>query len=234
MEKIMSFKSLGLGIALTCGTLAVGNTFSVLPAQAVSLRGTVAVSGGADLGPKGINPENTAIKWTAPQASNGSVVAATGDFASLYGNLVKLTDVALTKFEDISANRANYQFAALPNFIDFGTVTLKGTTANLSFNLDSGFIERITKTTTTNVGTVLSDPGITGFFEFGGKTIAKGEINGNQSFLGGTSSGVAGISLTAEEVPEPLTILGSITALTMGAALKKKQAQKQNKEKAIV
>lgn len=230
----MNFKSLGLGIALTCGTLAVGNTLSVSPAQAFSLSGTVAVSGGADLGPKGINPENTAIKWTMPQVLNGSVVAATGDFASLYGNLVKLTDVALTKFDDLSPNIANYQFAAVPKLIDFGTVTIKGTTANLSFNLDSGFIQRITKKTTTNVDTILDDPGITGFFEFGGTTIAKGEINGNQSFLGNSGSGVAGISLTAEEVPEPLTILGSITALTMGAALKKKQAQKQSKEKAMV
>ncbi|WP_208821706.1 PEP-CTERM sorting domain-containing protein [Tolypothrix sp. PCC 7910] len=220
----MAFKTIGLGLALTCGTFAVGSTLA--PAQAFSLNGTVAVDGTANLGPTKTNPANTQIQWT----SSGTVRQATGDFSTLLGNNVTLQNLALSLRSTLTAAGSNYDFSAVPKFIDFGTVTLKGITSSLSFDLSAGSLQRIAKNNSVTINTP-EDPGISGFFKFNGQTVARGELSGNRTFNSSGSSGVTTISLATEEVPEPFTILGSVTALGMGVALKKKQIQKLKKEK---
>ncbi|BAY30715.1 hypothetical protein NIES2107_25630 [Nostoc carneum NIES-2107] len=223
----MAFKTIGLGLALTCGTFAVGSTLA--PAQAFSLNGSLAIEGVADLGPKNTNPATTSITW-ASSTSNGKVGYADGDFSTLVGKSVTLQNLLLSLRAIPTPAGSNYDFSAVPKFIDFGNVTLKGITSNLYFDLNAGSLERLAKSNSVTINTP-DDPGISGLFKFNGQTVAKGEISGNRTFYSGGSSGISTISLAAEEVPEPFTILGSVTALGMGVALKKKQIQKLKKGK---
>jgi hypothetical protein len=228
----MNFKSLGLGIALSCGTVALGNSLTMSPVQAFSLNGTVSVQGPASLGPVGNNPGSTAISWLN-SINQPKVNEATGDFAGLINRLVTIQDLPLTR-DGSASNQNTYRFGAVPNFINFGSFTINGETRNLSFNLNAGELVRSAKPNTVSVDTSNNFPfGISGAFLFGSETVAIGELNGNRSF-GTGSSGTTTISLTAQPVPEPLTILGSATALGIGAVLKKKSTKKQNKEKAMV
>ncbi len=228
----MNFKSLGLGIALTCGTFAVGNTIAMSPAQAFNLNGTISVQGPAELGPTGNNPASTAITWLT-SINQPKVNEATGDFSSLLNRLVTIQNLPLNRIGSAS-NQNTYSFNAITSFIDFGSLTLNGETNNLTFDLDAGTLNRSAKANTVTVDTSNNFPfGISGVFKFGDDTVGIGELNGNRSF-GNGSSGTTTISLTAQPVPEPLTILGSATALGLGTVLKRKSSKKQNKEKAMV
>ncbi|BAY06965.1 PEP-CTERM sorting domain-containing protein [Calothrix sp. NIES-2098] len=228
----MNFKSIGLGITLTCGTLAVGNSLTMSPVQAFSLSGTVSLYGRADLGTNTSNPLSTAITWLKqPRVEEG-----TGDFFNLEDQPVTIKNLPLTlKAGEVAGNKNTYTFNAVTSFIDFGSYSLNGQTKKLTFDLDAGKLTRTIQTNGVEVGTVNNLPfGLSGKFLFGDETVATGSLSGNRSFLGSDSSGLTTISLTTQAVPEPLTILGSATALGFGTTLKKKYGKKQNKEKTTV
>lgn len=208
----MNFKTIGVGIALTCGTLAVGSTLA--PAQAASINGILNISGSGLFvnGPE-ITPSATdTIKFdpTDSRVTNSS----TGTFAGYKGQNVLISDIALAlkSFTPIgtTGSEAKYSGTASNAFIKFSD--------GLEFNIDNPFDVTKTSINKTAIGVIQQ---FTGTFVKKGSALGDGVITLNQFRKDGSFS----MTLDAKDVPEPLTILGSITALGMGVALKKKQVQ---------
>jgi len=230
MEKFMNFKSIGFGIALTCGTLAVGSTLA--PAQAATIVGTANFSGLLSFANESLtNPTTETLQFTNP----GGVLSATGIFASSTDVTIGSGDpysLQLTKIANISTNSASYSITSpvtpaspISPFLTFNN--------GIEFQATSiGNIVRRTINTSDGVITGVDAFSIIGNFYNGATAIGSGSLTAQQiNSPGGTASGSYSYSIQAQSVPEPFTILGSVTALGMGAALKKKQAQKQIQEK---
>ncbi|BAY22539.1 hypothetical protein NIES2100_23020 [Calothrix sp. NIES-2100] len=214
----MNFKTISIGIALTCGTFAVGS--SLAPAQAASINGILNISGAGSFvnGPEKTPLANDTIKFdpTDSKVTNSS----TGTFASYIGQNVIISDIALAlkSFTSTSTgSEANYSGTASNAFLKFSD--------GLVFNVNNPFDVTKKSINKTAIGVIEQ---FTGTFVKNGSVKGDGVITLNQFRKNGSFS----MTLDAQEVPEPLTILGSITALGMGAALRKKQAaQKLAKQK---
>ncbi|MDZ8089333.1 MAG: PEP-CTERM sorting domain-containing protein [Nostoc sp. DedQUE12b] len=170
-------------------------------AQAVTLNGSIGLNGTSIVPNDGINPATTSIKFVDVDG-----VDAYDDFAAflptLSGAGITINTLNLTKIANLSSTTATYSTGVYTPFINFGSRTLGSTTALLTFDLDDSVVTRIRKSAT-NINDVVLD-GITGKFNFNGKTIA----NGN---LGASLSGAAStyhLTLDAVSVPEPTTMLG--------------------------
>ncbi|MBD2356821.1 PEP-CTERM sorting domain-containing protein [Tolypothrix sp. FACHB-123] len=217
----MSFKTISMGVALTCGTLAVGSSLGVSPAQAafVNFTGTANFTNG-----NSNTPSSDKITFT-----NSKVESAGGSlFAGLVNTGVTVAAVELTNRTNVvnggSYYSANYKGKTTNPFVEFLS------NPSLKFIIDEDFtVTRIRTPANSTLGTLASTAA---FFNFKGAF-----FNGNTYLSSGilTANKIQGTpgsySLTIATVPEPLTILGSITALGMGVALKKKQVQNLAKKK---
>ncbi|MEA5601546.1 PEP-CTERM sorting domain-containing protein [Nostoc sp. UHCC 0252] len=171
-------------------------------AQAVTLNGSIGLSGTSIIPNDGDNPLTTSIKFVDVDVDG---VDTYGDFKFFSPNLNPATGITiktldLTKIANISSTTATYSTGAYTPFIDFGLRTLGSTTAFLSFDLDDSVVTRI-RTSKTNILDVALE-GITGKFNFNGQTIATGFVSAS---LAGAASKY---ELTLTTVPEPTTMLG--------------------------
>ncbi|MBW4562832.1 MAG: PEP-CTERM sorting domain-containing protein [Mojavia pulchra JT2-VF2] len=226
----MNFKTIACGIALTCGAFALSSTLNVSPAQAVSINGILNVAGSGYFanGPEKTPAATDTIKFstpgTKPIVDSKVTASSTGFFASYTGQIVSISDIDLTlngtPTTTATGSIANYIGSATNPFIKFSD--------GLIFDIQNPL--NVIKTSLTSTSTKSAYgvlPSFTGYFRKGDSVLGEGLLTVNQIKQNGS------FSLTAEAVPEPLTILGSATALGLGAALKKKYAKKQNKEKAV-
>ncbi|MEH2182823.1 PEP-CTERM sorting domain-containing protein [Nostoc sp.] len=203
---MISFKSKLLNATLAASfaiPLATAGMFtSAGSAQAVSLTGSIGLSGTAVIPNDGVNPASTTIKF-----KNVNVASNTSDdflafSPTLSGTGITINTLNLTKIANISSTTATYSTGVYTPFINFGSRTLGSTTALLSFDLDDSVVTRIRKSGT-DINDVILD-GITGKFNFNGQTIATGNLGASLS--GKTST--YQLTLNAVSVPEPTTMLG--------------------------
>jgi hypothetical protein len=224
----MNFKTIGMGVALTCGSMAVGSAFSVAPAQAATISGTVNITGNAIFKNGNEYNKNTpapgeSVKFSSAKVQNDST---TGSFTSYIGQAVTIPQIFLTFIPGstttgLFGEKIHQYTADVSTFNPLITFSdgLKFEVQN-PFKVIKGSFNDASKTV--SAGSNL----FTGkFINQYDKVVGSGLFTINQQNKNGT------FSMTVSAVPEPLTILGSITALGMGAALRKKQAQKQAREK---
>ncbi|WP_414513191.1 PEP-CTERM sorting domain-containing protein [Nostoc sp. PCC 9305] len=170
-------------------------------AQAVTLNGSIGLTGTSIVPSDGINPATTSIKFVDVDG-----IDTDGDFAafspSLSGAGITINTLNLTKIANISSTTATYSTGVYTPFINFGSQTLGSTTALLTFDLDDSVVTR-TRKSATNINDVILD-GITGKFNFNGKTIGIGNLGAS---LNGKTSEYH-LTLEAVSVPEPTTMLG--------------------------
>jgi hypothetical protein len=207
-----TLSSLGLGTSLIAATVTAATVVAVAPAQAASLSGSVGLSGD-------LNITNTAsgFLWNF---SENVVNDKFGDFAGL-----SFSDSSLPQINDLSFTCYSGFCTTDPvkPFINFGTQTIKGTTANLTFNLNAGQYLNFGVPGTTE--TTVSFPYLTGAFNFNGSTLAVGQL------AGGYSGPSSTYQMTLKTVPEPLTIMGSGLALGFGGLFQRKNASKRKNQK---
>ncbi|WP_375477427.1 PEP-CTERM sorting domain-containing protein [uncultured Nostoc sp.] len=172
-------------------------------AQAVTLNGSIGLSGKSVIPSDGINPKNTSIKFNTVHVDD-----TYDDFAAFLPSLnsgISINTLNLTKLANLPAvgttTSATYSTGVYTPFIDFGWRTLGSTFAHLTFNLDDSVVTR-TRKSATGISDSLLD--LMGKFYFNGQTIATGTLNAS---LSGASSTYQ-LTLVAEAVPEPTTILG--------------------------
>ncbi|MEH2286632.1 PEP-CTERM sorting domain-containing protein [Nostoc sp.] len=171
-------------------------------AQAVSLNGSIGLNGTSIVPSDGINPAKTSIKFVDVDG-----VDTDGDFTAFSPNLksgagITINTLNLTRTAVLSGTTATYSTGVYTPFINFGSRTLGSTTALLTFDLDDSVVTR-TRKSATNINDVILD-GITGKFNFNGKTIAVGNLGAS---LNGKTSDYH-LTLEAVSVPEPTTMLG--------------------------
>ncbi|MDY7023335.1 MAG: PEP-CTERM sorting domain-containing protein [Cyanobacteriota bacterium] len=204
---------------LSVATVAMTATISAIaPAQALNLNGSIGLSGDAGI-PAGDDLPSLSISFSDIMVENPS-----GDFAGVTSATVSDLDLTLVQANTFSAVLGSdidlYTSNDVDDFIDFGTQTINGETGTLTFDLNGGGFFRLAPSGTFS----LTAGGISGNFEFNGDTFAQG-------FLSASRAGSADtFELTlSTEVPEPFTILGSLSALGVGAVMKKQHEKRQNK-----
>lgn len=159
-------------------------------------------------------------------------ISATGRFNSLVPSLSNLigTNDGQSGFaiRDLTftapgvAGSPFYTNSGMTSFINFGTRTWGSVTGNLNFDLSPAAYTVLAARGRPAV--VSSYPEFTGFLNFGGRLIpATGTLTSSRS--GDTSSYT--LTLEIEEVPEPVTILGTGLALGLGILFKRHQSKKQ-------
>lgn len=193
---------------------------SSVPAEALTLNGSIGLSGNASV-PNGVNPLTTTIGFNQTQ-----IEELDGDFADILFptsdplNRPVLSNLTLNRTSVLSGSSAEYQAVPKVGFINFGTQTIGGVTNQLTFDLSKANFTRFTAGT--NFVALFPTNPLQGIFKFGDETVANG-------FLSASLSGVSDsfqLTLSTEPVPEPLTILGSLSAVGIGAVLKNKQKTK--------
>ncbi|MFN6478135.1 PEP-CTERM sorting domain-containing protein [Nostoc sp. DedQUE07] len=202
---MINFKSKLLNATLAASfaiPLATAGVFtSAGSAQAVTLNGSIGLTGTSIVPNDGVNPVNTSIKFVDIDG-----IDTDGDFAafspSLSGTGITINTLNLTKIANVSSTTATYSTGVYTPFINFGSRTLGSTTALLTFDLDDSVVTR-TRKSATNINDVILD-GITGKFNFNGKTIGIGNLGAS---LNGKTSEYH-LTLEAVSVPEPTTMLG--------------------------
>ncbi|MDZ8140075.1 MAG: PEP-CTERM sorting domain-containing protein [Nostoc sp. DedQUE04] len=202
---MINFKSKLLNATLAASfaiPLATAGMFtSAGSAQAVTLNGSIGLTGTSIVPNDGVNPATTSIKFVDVDG-----IDTNGDFAafspSLSGTGITINTLNLTKIANVSSTTATYSTGVYTPFINFGSRTLGSTTALLTFDLDDSVVTR-TRKSATNINDVILD-GITGKFNFNGKTIGIGNLGAS---LNGKTSEYH-LTLEAVSVPEPTTMLG--------------------------
>ncbi|MGL5081613.1 MAG: PEP-CTERM sorting domain-containing protein [Microcoleaceae cyanobacterium] len=190
---------------------------SSVPAEALTLNGSIGLSGNASV-PNGTNPLTTTIGFNQTQIDD-----SVGDFASILFptsdplELPVLSNLTLNRTSIINGSSANYQAVPTAGFINFGTQTIGGLTDQLTFDLSQANFTRFTA----GANFVALNPTnvLQGVFKFGDETVANGFLSASLSGAGDSFQ----LTLSTEAVPEPLTILGSLSAVGIGAVLKNKQ-----------
>ncbi|MBD2356820.1 PEP-CTERM sorting domain-containing protein [Tolypothrix sp. FACHB-123] len=207
----MNFKTLSIGIAVTCGTLTVGSTLS--PAQAAWIN----IVGSAQFEKANSNaPASDKITFTSStvESFKGSLFSALAVDSTVEVAPINLAAIAATPSPNDYTGTSSNPFIKFTNDPD------------LKFLINNPFNVTRARTTIDNFTSTSALFNFTGAFYKNGTYLSEGILTAN------TVNKLPGsYSLTIKTVPEPLTILGSITALGMGAALRKKQAQKHANEK---
>ncbi|MEL7034485.1 MAG: PEP-CTERM sorting domain-containing protein [Cyanobacteria bacterium J06592_8] len=210
---------------LSVATVAMAATVSAIaPAQALSLNGSIGLEGDANI-PSGQNLPNLTIGFSGIQIDSNN---RSGDFTGVTSATIADLNLVLDEADVDLGNPLLGTFDVyrltnnVSNFIDFGTQTIDGETGELTFDLDAGGFIRLGNGD--NFGQIVGAPGITGTFQFNGNTFAQG-------FLSASRSGDADtFELTlSTQVPEPFTILGSLSALGVGTLMKKQHEKRQTK-----
>ncbi len=216
-----------LSVTTVAMTAAVS---TIAPAQALSLNGSLTLTGTAVFGnPNEAAPQQDTLGFTFNRVEND----ASGDFSSLAGlasppisiQTLNLNRMSLPQNPVPGVTTSLYNFSPSNNpFIDFGNQDLFNTgVQSLTFNIDPGIAQRNFFSNTSFNTINLTE--VTGTFFYGGNSIGKGSLSASRA---GNSNGYE-ITLSAEPIPEPFTILGSLSALAVGTLLKKEQNKRQNK-----
>jgi hypothetical protein len=207
---MMNFnKYIGGGAALASSALILSTTLAVAPAQAVSLNGTINLSGSAAFAkPNQVAPATDTIKFLTSIVDN----TTTGSFVSLIGTSAVMSDINLVKTGPSGPlfNATPYTGTVANPFIQFAN--------GLKFDISNSF--NVLRAAGGGFTLAASQPFLGTFY---GNGVALGDGVFTVNALGTQGS----YSATIEAVPEPFTILGSATALGFGAFLKRKRAQKQ-------
>ncbi|MBD2546134.1 PEP-CTERM sorting domain-containing protein [Planktothricoides raciborskii] len=217
-----TLQTLGLGTSFIAATVTVATVVAVAPAQAALLNGGVGLSGDLD-----INNTASGFVW---KFSENVVNDKSGDFAGLSfpadGSLPQINDLAFT------CGVGNPTFCTtdpVTPLISFGTQTIKGTTAELTFNLDA--TQYLSFGVPGVINTTASFPYLTGAFKFNGATLAVGQLSGGYTNFGSNQNSTYQMTLATKDVPEPLTIMGSGFALGFGGLFQRKNAAKRKNQK---
>jgi len=220
-----TLSSLGLGTSLIAATVTAATVVAVAPAQAASLdvglHGSVGLSGDLD-----INDTANGFTW---KFSENVVNDKFDDFAGLSfpadGSLPQINDLAFTCG---IGNPTSCTTDPVTPFISFGTQSIKGEIAELTFNLDE---TQFISWEAFGTGTTVSFPYLTGAFKFNGTTLAKGQLSGGYTNWGSNQSSTYQMTL-ATDVPEPLTIMGSGLALGFGGLFQRNASKRKNQKSA--
>ena len=200
----MNLKTIGLNAAIAT-TVAYGSVLGIAPAQAISLNGSVTISGQSTF--------STVGSTTTIDFLNQTVSGFFGDFSPLNNQAVTVKPLTLVNGFTSSVN----------SFIDFGTFTKSGTTGNLSFVLNPSTFN------TVGLGSVGGVAGkLDGFFQFGGSTVAKGSLLA--ASFGSAKNSFSQITINTTAVPTP-ALLPGLLALGAGV-IRKRKAQATEKVEA--
>jgi hypothetical protein len=213
-----TLSSLGVGTSVIAATVTAATVVAVAPAQAAQLNGSVGLSGNLDI-------QNTAngFIWSF---SENVVNDRTLDFAGLSfsagSSLPSIADLEFTCDDASPFSTCNTD--PVTPFINFGEQTIDGTTDALTFNLDAS---QFISWEFLSMGQTSAFPAITGQFMFNGATLATGNFSGGYAGDASTYQ----MTLTTQEVPEPLTIMGTGLALGFGGLFQRKSASKRKNQK---
>lgn len=230
-----SYVSAALGVAAA----VTATTLIVAPAQAVQLVGDITINGNSRTS---FNSTRTIGTITFKDLDN---IETTGNFSSFVAplsvaqNTPNASPHAIKPLTLTGGFPFFYKTPLVTSFLDFGTRTLGATTANLTFDLDPA----VWVATPFGGFNIASYPSFsipaTGKWVFNGNTIAEAGVSFTQvprsvgSYtISIHSTAVPTISIHSTAVPEPLTILGTGTALGFGAFFKRNLAEKKKKENA--
>jgi len=205
-------RSIVTALAATSGILALG----IGSADAATVSGGVSLTGDANI----IRSESGAVTLDFTGSPNGIVSGGTGDFSGLSSAVV--SDLTFTPAGN-SPSGPLFRANPVSTFIDFGTQTINGETNGLTFNLTAP-VQVVDLFGPGPLTALFTQTPLRGEFIFGDSTRAAGLLTAQQVPGAGSYS----MSITTEPVPEPLTILGSTSALAMGALLKRRQARQAN------
>ena len=192
---------IGATMAATASVMTVG----VSSAQAITLNGSLSLDGPVNIDTAPGNPSTTVLDFIDGE---NNVQESTGDFATLLPSPmlpdagITLTDLELDLVAPISSISGIYEATNVVPFIDFGSRTLGSTTANLTFDLDKVSLQRLRASN--NLVSFFTTEPLSGKFQFNGETVASGFLNAS---LSGESESYQ-LTLVAESVPEPATMLG--------------------------
>jgi len=212
----MNFKALGIGVTAAF-TVATGTALVSTPAQAISLTGSINLTG--DPPASASIPDLTAVNQSGNATFNApTFITGSGDFSSVNPFAISINPLPL-KLEALATilgtTVKQYSSTGANPFINFGSQTIGGDTNNLSFVLNPGLFTG----TFTNGGfnlTTVAGP-LFGQFMFGNTTAANGTLT---AFQTASNSGYT-ISLTATPIPTPALLPGLI-ALGAGVLRKRK------------
>lgn len=213
-----------LSVTTVAMTAAVS---TIAPAQALNLNGSVSLSGNAQV-PNGQNPASTTINFTSVTVDD-----LVGDFGDvLTPPLPVISNLTLNRTvitDNIGPDfSANYEISGpIANFINFGTQTIDGVTSQLTFDLLSAEFSRNSFGNPAQFVSLNPTNLLNGVFQFNGETVANGFLSASLSGAG--DSYQITLSTDPVDVPEPFTILGSLSALGVGTVMKKQHDKRQNK-----
>ncbi|MDG2617842.1 PTPA-CTERM sorting domain-containing protein [Thermoleptolyngbya sichuanensis XZ-Cy5] len=203
---------------LLLGTAITASVVASAPSQAISLTGSIGLTGNSIVTPDGVT------------FSTDTVNIATGDFSGLVG-FTSATLKPLTFTPALGANPAagtyfNRGVAALPSFINFGSVTIGTTTAVLTFDLDevSNAVTTIVKTPISGISHNINP--LTGRFNFNGQTIGAGFLQGSVSGSGAGAASTYQITLSTQPIPTP-ALLPGLMAMGAAALRKRREAEEE-------
>ncbi|MFQ3615120.1 MAG: PTPA-CTERM sorting domain-containing protein [Cyanobacteriota bacterium] len=215
----MNLRHFGLQ-TLLLGTAITASVVASAPAQALSLIGSIGLTGNSIVTPDGVT------------FSTDTVNVATGDFSGLVGftgaTLQPLTFTPTLGANPTAGTYFNRGVAALPSFINFGSVTIGTTTAVLTFDLDevSNAVTTIVKTPISGISHNINP--LTGKFNFNGQTIGAGFLQASVSGSGANAASTYQVTLSTQPIPTPALLPG---LLAMGAAALRKR--KDEEEEAL-
>jgi len=200
----------------TAASLTVAFTAIAGSAEAATVHGSVSFSGLSGGTTTAINPLSDTLSFLSIGVDSGKG-SFTGVGVSSISSLV-LSRLFVTDGNNADkVTSASYSYAALPAFIKF--------TNGITFNLDAGSLDR-TRKAVTGLTTVFEFGALSGtFVNASGSTLGLGSVVATLSSNPTLSSSSYSLSISA--VPEPLTILGTLTAAGLGLGLKKKFEQEE-------
>ena len=216
-----------LSVATFATTAAVS---MVAPAEAINLNGSLSLSGNATV-PNGKNPATTTIRFDTVDIDDlvgdfEAILFPTSD--SLNRPVVANLNLIRTMVLDSTSPNFSATYEAEPtvSFINFGTQTIDGLTSQLTFDLLTASFVRSSFGNPANFVSLNPVDVLSGVFKFNGDTIANGFLSAS---LAGTGDSFQ--MTLSTEVPEPFTILGSLSALGAGTLMKKQHDKRQKKVK---
>ncbi|BAY61314.1 hypothetical protein NIES22_13790 [Calothrix brevissima NIES-22] len=232
----MNFKTISIGLAATCSTLAVGSTFGVAPTQAATITGIVNITGNAVFKNGNEYGKDTPKAGETITFSEAKVndKTTTGSFTSYIGQSVTIPKILLSFISGSTKTGS------------FGETIHEYTSLASSFNPFITFSDGLkfeVKDPFKIIKGSFNDPAKKSVYA-GSNSFSGNFIDQNNNVIGSglftlqqqkikknAPAGSFSMTISAHDVPEPLTILGSVTALGMGVALKKKQVQNLAKNK---
>lgn len=210
----MTSKTISLGIAAV--SVATGITFSNLPVQAAALTGGITILGNqADIPDLTIGSTGN-LNFGSPSL----LTSQSGSFTGISPGTITISSLPLTLTSQstvLGTTISTYDSAGVNPFINFGTQTIDGVTAALTFALNPG---SYTGTFQNGVFNLQTATGLlNGLFFFNDTTLGGGALFAFES------SQASGYTIRVEAVPIPSpALLPGLVALGVGALRKRKDA----------